>query len=389
MPFDLDPQHKMIRDSIADLMSEFDADYWRERDAAHEFPEIFWETMGNNGWLGLPIPTEYGGQGGSLLDLAVGVEAICRNGPGFAGAFLYNLTPIFGGFSIAKHGTEDQKETYLPDLADGDLDFCMALTEPNTGHDTLSMTTTAKQDGDEYIINGEKIWISGVGRADKMLLVTRTTPVEELDSRSDGLTLFIVDPDQDGIEYTPIDKMGINISKSYQVFINDVRVSEDAVLGKVDQGWQHILETINAERVVVTAGCLGTAGLALEMGQQYATDREVFGRPIATNQAIQHPLVESSIDLEAARLLQYRAAAAYDEGEDMAVEMNMALYKAAQTAYTAADRSMQTHGSFGYAKEYDIERLFRDIRLVKMVPISQEMILNYLGKNHLNLPSSY
>lgn len=389
MAFELQQHHDMIRTSVSDMMDEFDADYWQEKDAAHEFPEEFWTSLGDHGWLGLPIPEEYGGQNGDLLDIAITVESICANGPGFAAAFLYNLTPIFGGFSLTLHGTEAQKEAYLPDLAAGDLNFCMALTEPNTGHDTLSMTTRAEKDGDEYVINGEKIWISGVGRADRMLLVTRTTSLEETSSRSDGLTLFIVNPNQEGIEYSPINKMGINISKSYQVFLNDVRVPEDAILGEVDEGWQHILETINAERVVVTAGCLGTADLALDRAMQYATDREVFGQPVIRNQAVQHPLVESSVELEATRLLQYRGAAKYDNDKTAATDINMALYKAAQTAYEAADRAVQAHGSFGYAKEYDVERLFRDIRLIRMVPISQEMLLNYLGKNHLQLPNCY
>jgi len=380
----------MMAAAVHDLVSEnFGPEYWREKEYENEFPTEYWEALAEGGWLGLVLPEEYGGQGLGALDLSLVIESICAAGAGAAGSWYYLLTPVFGGLGIARHGTEAQKERYLPGIVDGTLEFCMGLTEPDAGTNTLAIETRAERDGDEFVINGRKMWTSGADRADAMLLITRTKPLEAVDRKTDGITLFVVDMPADGVEIERIHKLGYNYSNTFQVFIDDLRVHEAQVLGTLHDGWRDMHDTINVERIVNAAGAVGTGELVIDTAVEYANEREVFDEPIGAHQGIQFPLAKLKSRLETARVLNHKAAWQYDTGRDYVPAMNMAKYEATETAFRAADQAMQTHGGVGYAREYDVERWWRELRLLRIAPVTQQMALNYVGQHVLGLPRSY
>jgi acyl-CoA dehydrogenase len=391
MHFELNEEQRLMQTSISNMIADdFGPEYWRRKERNGEFPVEFWDAMARDGWLGAILPAEYGGMDLDVLDLSIIIERICAAGAGVAGAWYYLLTPIFGGLPIASQGTEAQKKRYLPGICNGEIECCMGLTEPNAGTNTLEAETFAEPSGNEFVINGQKMWCSGADRADVMFLIARTTPLEEADRRTDGLSLFLVDLPAEGLEVEPIPKLAFNYSNTCQVFLEDVRVPRENLLGTLDRGWYQLHDTINVERIVNAAGAVGTGELVLDKASGYASEREVFGQPIGAHQGVQFPLAELKSRIESARVLNHKAAWEYDNDMDDYIDtMNMAKFCATETAFQAADRAMQTYGGLGYSEEYDIERWWRELRLLRIAPVTQEMVLNYVGEHILGMPKSY
>lgn len=389
MDFEFTDQQRLIQKGVRETVRDFGLEYWREKDRAHAFPEELWQTLGRGGWLGVALPDEYGGAGQGVLELGLVTEEACRAGGGATLSQLFMATPVFGGETVKRHGSEEQRRRYLTKIASGEMDFCMALTEPNAGSNTLAIETRALRDGDVYRISGQKVFTTAIDRAQRCLVVTRTTPAAEAPRKSFGLSLFLADTKAEGLSYQPIDKVGTHCIDSFTVFLDDVRVPLEELVGEEGQGWSYILDTLNSERIVTASGCLATADIALRLASEYASERVVFGRPIGAYQGIQFPLAEIKVEVEMARLMTYKAAWLYDRGENAGAEVNMAKYLAAEVAFRACDRAMQTLGGYGYAAEYHIERLWRDVRLFRLAPVAQEMILNYIGQHVLGMPRSY
>lgn len=385
------PEHwDLIEDSIQGLSKPYGLDYWREKDGRHEFPTELWHALGENGWLGVSIPTEYGGEGMSFLDVVFVVEMACGGGGGSTLSQLFMATPVFGGETIRRHGSDELKQKLLPGIADGSLDFCMALTEPDAGSDTFATATTAVKNGNgSYVINGQKVWITAVPEADYILAIARTTPAAKAARRSLGLSLFVIDRDAPGVTHAPLPKVGTHCISASAVYFDDVEVPEDRLIGEPDMGWRHLVDTLNTERLVTAAGCLATAELALKIASEYASQRIVFGRPIGANQGIQFPLAELKMRVEAARVLTYKAAWEYDSEPGSGGAANMAKYLAAEVACDATDRAIQTLGGYGLSVEYHVERLWRDCRLFRVAPVANELILSFVGQHVLGLPRSH
>jgi acyl-CoA dehydrogenase len=381
--------HDMIRDSVQDLAADFPHEYWRGCVENHEFPREYWDALADAGWLGVAIPEEYGGEGLGMLEMTIVIEELSRAGT--MGGIVFVLTPVFGGIGIQRHGTEEQKAAYLPRIADGDVTFCMGLTEAAAGTNTLNIDTMAESVGDgEWEVTGQKMWISGVENADTMLLVSRTAEYDASDPTG-GVTLFLVgDPaDRDAIDLTHVEVQLPWFEKQYQVDIDGLRVTEDDVLGTVDGGLYLLWDTLNTERIAGAASALGGGFRAIDLAVEYANERNVFGAPIGSHQAIQHPIAESYAKLIAAREVTYKAAKKWDEGEDCGAEANAASLLTSEFGLEAADRAIQTHGGNGFTPEYQVFDLWRNLRLTKTAPVSNEMILNYLGEHELGLPRSY
>ncbi len=389
MDFALAEHQQVVRDGIRELARKFDLDYWREQDRQHRFPVGFWRALAEGGWLGIVIPSEYGGSGLGMVELAIAIEEVAASGAGAAAGFLFILNSVFGAVTIVKHGNEEQKRRYLPGLAAGTLEFCMALTEPGAGTNTSRITTTARRDGDGYVVTGQKVFISGADRAGGMLLIARTSPAPAGSTRTQGISLFLLDPRSPGIEIRPIDKLGIHMSSTNFVYFDNARVPASGLVGEEGRGWRMLLDTLNPERIATTATCVGTGHLVLRLAAEYARERKVFGAPIGTHQGLTFPLAECKAQLELARLMNYKAAWAFDRGLSCGDETNMAKYVAAEAAFRAADQAMQVHGGYGYTTEYHIERYWRDVRLFRTAPVSQEMTLNYIAEHVLGLPKSY
>ncbi len=389
MDFHLTEEQREIQEGVRQTVREFGLEYWREKDRAHQFPTELWKALGKGGWLGIAIPEQYGGAGKGVLELALVVEEACRAGGGATLSQLFMVTPVFGGETLKRHGNEKQRQEWLPKIAAGEMDFCMALTEPNAGTNTLAIEARATRDGDGYRINGQKVWITAVHKAELCLVVARTTPAAEAPKRTYGISLFFADVNSQGLTYTPLEKVGTRCLDSFVMYFDDVYVPADRLIGVENQGWSHILDTLNAERVVTTAGCIATADIALGLASKYAGERNVFGRPIGSNQGIQFPLAQIKIQVEMARLMNYKAAWLQDRGENAGAEANMAKYLAAEAAFRACDQAMQTMGGYGYGVEYHVERLWRDVRLFRIAPVSQEMILSYIGQHVMRMPRTY
>lgn len=378
----------MIVQAASEIAKDFGPEYWREKDKTHTFPEDFWKALVEAGFVGLPIPEKYGGGGMGMFDMILAMETLTSESCGLAGTWFLCLTSIFGGFSIAKHGNESQKEKYLPKIAKG-MEFCLALTEPDAGTNTLNTQTMAMKEGDEYVVNGRKTFISGADRAKGMVLITRTTPIEKAPKRTLGLSLFLVDLPNPAIEVTPIEKHGIHYSKTCDVFITDLKLSKENLLGEEDKGWYLILDTLNPERMSFSAASGGIGLLAIKTAVEYAKQRKVFGVPIGSYQALQFPLAEAKAKIEASRLLNYRAAWLYDKGQPCGAEANMAKVAAVEAGNQAVYHAMQTLGGYGYAVEYDVERWWREVNLIRLAPVTHQMALAFIGEHVLGLPKSY
>ncbi len=392
MDFNLTESALAVQQGVRRIAQKYDLDYWGACDRDVRFPQEVWDDLAAGGWLALCIPEEYGGAGLGVLEMAVANEELARSG-GSAASFLYVLTPGFGATTITRRGTPEQKEMILPGIARGEVETCFAVTEPDAGSNTLEITTFATRDGSDFVLNGQKVWISGVQRADWMIVVSRTTPARDASPRTAGFTLFLVDVKDalanGSLQAHPIEKLGSNLVHSNQVFFDDLRVPAHRVLGEVDDGFSVLWDVLNPERILAAAGAVGHAELALRVGCDYARERVVFGRPIGSNQAIALPFAQAKAHTDLARLMVHKAAWLFDRGEPCGHEANVAKLVACQASWDATDRAFQVHGGMAYSKEYPVERLFRDARIAKIAPVAEELILAHIATQALGLPRTY
>ena len=388
MSFALSDDQELIRKSVAELAARFDDRYWMEKDLAHEFPTEFYQAIADGGWLGMTIPEEYGGHGLGITEATILLEEVSKSGGGMNAATAIHLS-IFGMQPVVVHGSDELKARTLPRIVDGDLHVCFGVTEPGAGLDTSRITTFARRDGDHYVVNGRKVWISKAMESEKVLLLTRTTPYDEVTKKTDGMTLFLTDLDRDKVEIRPIKKLGRNAVTSNELFIDDLVVPMEDRVGEEGKGFQYLLDGLNPERMLIAAEALGLGRVSLDRAVTYAKEREVFDRPIGMNQGVAFPLADSLAHLDAAELVLRKATWLYDNGLPCGREANTAKYLCADAGFTAADRAVQTHGGMGYSEEYSVGRYFREARVMRIAPISQEMILNFLSSHTLGLPRSY
>lgn len=388
MDFDLTPDQQTIRKAVRELAAKFDDHYWMDKDQAHEFPAEFYKAFADGGWLGITTPEEYGGHGMGITEASILLEEVAASGAGMNGASSMHLS-IFGMHPVIVHGSEEMKRETLPRIVTGDLHVCFGVTEPEAGLDTTRITTFARRDGSDYIVNGRKVWISKAMESEKILLLTRTAKFEDSPKKTKGLTLFLTDLDRDNIEIRPIRKMGRNAVTSNELYIDDLRIPAEHRIGVEGDGFKYILDGLNPERMLVAAEALGIGRAAVRRAVRYAKERHVFGRPIGMNQGLQFPLADSLARLDAAELVLRKATWLYDNGRPCARAANSAKYLCADAGFQAADRALQTHGGMGYSEEYHVARYFREARLTRIAPLSQEMVLNFLGEHVLGLPRSY
>ncbi len=382
------PEHAEIRDAIRSICHRFDDAYWAEKDRTHAFPFEFSKAIAEGGWLGIAMPVEYGGAGLGVTEASIMMQEIGHSAGAFAACSTVHIN-IFGLHSIVKHGTERQKEAWLPSIIDGSSRACFGVTEPDAGLDTSKIKTRAVRDGDHYVINGQKIWTSTAQQADKVVLLARTTPIEQCAKPTDGLTLFYADMDRTAVEVREIPKMGRHAVNSNQTFYDNLIVPVDRRIGEEGKGFRYILDSLNPERILNAAEVVGMGRRALERAVAYAGERVVFGRKIGQNQSIQHPLAECWSELYAADLMTLHAAELYDAGKPCGAQANAAKYLAADAGFKACDRAIRTHGGMGYAAEYHVERYFREMVATQLAPVSREMILCFIAERELGLPKSY
>jgi acyl-CoA dehydrogenase len=389
MDFALSEAQAEIRRQVAALARGFDWGYWREKDRKAEYPTEFVQAFADAGWLGLAIPEAYGGAGLGVTEAVLMLEAICASGAGLSGASPVHFA-VFPPMPIIRHGTEDLRQRILPEIARGRLSLAFGVTEPNAGSDTSRIETMARRDGRGWTVTGRKVWTSNARRSGKMLLLARTTPAGATGARKlDGLTLFVADLDPRAVEIREIEKLGRAAVDSNELIIDGLRIADQDVVGEVGRGFYHLLDSLNPERILVAGEAVGIGQVALERAAAYARERVVFGRPIGQNQAVAHPLALAWARLEGAWQQTLRAAWLFDQGQPCGAEANAAKVLAADAGFEAADAALQTFGGFGYAKEFDVERLWREVRLYKIAPVSQQMALNYLAERVLGLPKSY
>jgi acyl-CoA dehydrogenase len=376
-----------IRSAVRDLCAAFDGEYWRKLDEQRAYPEAFVKALTEAGWLSALIPEEFGGAGLGLTEASIILEEVNRSGAnsGACHAQMY----IMG--TLLRHGSDAQKRKYLPEIASGKLRLqSFAVTEPTTGSDTTKLKTTAVRKGDRYLVNGQKVWTSRVQHSDLMLLLARTTPLEQVRKKSEGLSVFLVDlrsaPKQ-ALTVRPIRNMPNH--ETNEVFFDNLEISADTLIGEEGKGFRYILDGMNAERILIAGECIGDGRWFIERASNYAKERVVFGRPIGQNQGVQFPISRAYVNVEAADLMRFRAAALFEAGQPCGAEANMAKMLAADASWEAANVCLQTHGGFGFAAEYDVERKFRETRLYQVAPISTNLILAYIGEHVLGLPRSY
>ena len=376
-----------MREALRGMLSTFDSAYWQKVDHERGYPEAFVKALTEAGWLAALIPAEYGGSGLGLAEASVIMEEINFAG-GNAGAChgqMYNMG------TLLRHGSDAQKKQYLPKIASGELRLqSMAVTEPSTGTDTTQLKTTAVKKGDRYVVNGQKVWISRIQHSDLMILLARTTPLAEVRKKSEGMSIFIVnlkDAIGKGMAVQPIANM-VN-HETNEVFFDNLEIPAENMIGEEGQGFKYILDGLNAERTLIAAECIGDAYWFIDKARRYATERVVFNRPIGQNQGVQFPIADAYIETEAANLMRFKACALFDAGQPCGAEANMAKYLAAKASWEAANTCLQTHGGFGFACEYDVERKFRETRLYQVAPISTNLIYSYVAEHLLGLPRSF
>jgi acyl-CoA dehydrogenase len=386
--FALTEDQEAIRRSVRELAGRFDDDYWADLDARHAFPWAFYTAFAEAGWLGIAIPELYGGSGLGVQEAALLVVEIAASGAGMNGCSALHLT-IFGLNTLVKHGSEELRRDVLPRAVDGSLHVCFAVTEPDAGTDTTRISTVARRDGDGYVITGRKVWITKAAESQLMVLIARTTPREQVAKPTDGLSLFLIEHRAPTVHLEPIRKLGRNAVPSYEVAFDGHRVPASALIGEEGRGFRYLLDGLNPERILLAAEALGMGRAAIRHAARYAKERVVFDRPIGQNQGIAFPLADAVARLDAAELMIRNAAWRYDQGLPCGREANIAKYLAADAGFAAADRAMQTLGGMGYATEYHVERYFRESRILRLAPVSQEMVLNYLAQHVLDLPRSY
>lgn len=388
MDFALSADQQAICEQIERLCAPFDDHYWFERDHDGAFPLDFVKAMADGGWLGIAMPEAYGGAGLGITEAALMMQTVAASGACLSGASAIHLN-LFGPNVVVKFGTEEQRQRFLPPLIRGEQRACFAVTEPNTGLDTTHLKTFARREGDRYIVHGQKVWTSNAQHAHKMLLIARTTPLEETARPIDGLTLFYCDLDRSRVEVREIEKMGRKCVDSNQVFIDGLEIPIADRIGEEGQGFRYLLHGLNPERILIAAEAIGIGRAALRKANEYAKERVVFGRPIGQNQAIQHPLAECWAQLEAANLTMLKAATLYDRGEDCGAYANAAKYLAAEAGFKTCTQAVMTHGGFGYAKEYHVERYLREVMITRLAPVSPQLVLCYIAERVLGLPKSY
>jgi acyl-CoA dehydrogenase len=388
MDFSVDSDHEVIKSSVQALMQTFPDKYWLDKDEHHQYPSEFYDAFAAAGLLGVAIPEEYGGSGLGITEAALVLKEVCASGAGLNGASAVHLS-IFGINPIVKHGSEEMRRKYLPQVVSGELNVCFGVTEPDAGTDTTKITTRATRRGDKYLVNGRKTWLTKAGQSQKVLLLTRTTPLEECKRRTDGMTLFFADLNPATVTIKPIRKMGRNAVASNDVFFDDLEVSVDDRVGEEGKGFQYLLDGLNPERILVSFEAIGVGLAALNRAVKYAGERKVFGRAIGQNQGIQFPLADSYARLTAAELVAHKAAWLYDNDQPCGNEAGIAKFLAGEAGFQAADRAVQTHGGYGYAAEFHVERLFREARLMRIAPISENLILAQIAERVFNLPRSY
>ncbi|WP_436348590.1 acyl-CoA dehydrogenase family protein [Natronorubrum sp. FCH18a] len=386
-------EERLIQSEVQKICENYDNEFWQEKDRNAEYPMEFVQELGEHGWLGTVIPEQYGGAGMDTLEASIILEEIAASGAGFNGSMSCHGA-MFIPRSIINYGSEEMKKEILPQLASGDkLLQCFALTEPNAGFDSTAITTRAERNGDTYVINGQKTWCSRIHASDYMVLVARTTPLEEVSKKTNGMSLFLVDiedaKEQGAIDTAEIEKNIRAAVPSYEVWFEDLEIPAENLIGEEDDGFYQVMDGLNEERVVIAAEAVGLARVAIDRAVKYATEREVFDRKIGANQAIQHPLAEAHARMTSARNITYQAARAFKEGRDVGEAANIAAYMAREAASDATDAAVQTHGGYGVATEYDVERYYREARLTHIAPVSDEMILNYISEHVLGLPRSY
>jgi len=388
MDFSFTPEQERIREAVAKLCAQFSDEYWLKKDREGGFPSELHQALAQDGWLGIAMPEEYGGAGLGIAEAALMMQAISESGGGFSGASAVHMN-IVGLNPVVVFGTPEQKKRMLPGLIAGTERACFAVTEPNTGLNTTRIKTRAEKQGSQYFVSGQKVWISTAQIAEKVLLLARSTPIEDCARPQDGLTLFYTDFDRRHIEVREIEKMGRKAVDSNQVFFDGLPVPEADRIGEEGRGFEYILHGMNPERILIAAESVGLGRCALARAAHYAKERIVFDRPIGQNQGIQHPLAANWMTLEAANLMVFKAAWLYDQGKPCGAEANAAKYLAGEASFDACQQAVMTHGGFGYAKEYHVERYLRESLIGRIAPVSPQLILCFIAERVLGLPKSY
>mgnify|MGYP000543947542 CR=1 FL=1 len=388
MDFGFSPEQDAIREAIGKICAQFGDDYWLKKDKEGGFPSELHQALARDGWLGIAMPESHGGAGLGITEAAIMMQTIAESGAGFSGASAVHMN-IFGLNPVVVFGTEDQKKRMLPNLIAGKERACFAVTEPNTGLNTTRIRTRAEKKGDKYIVSGQKVWISTAQIAEKILLLARTTPIEECSKPADGLTLFYTDFDRKHVEVREIEKLGRKCVDSNQVFFDGMPIPEADRIGEEGKGFQYILHGMNPERILIASESVGLGRCALARATQYAKERVVFDRPIGQNQGIQHPLAANWMALEAANLMVFKAAWLYDTGKPAGAEANSAKYLAGEAGFDACQQAVMTHGGYGYAKEYHVERYLRESLVGRIAPVSPQLVLCFIAERVLGLPKSY
>ena len=387
MDFELDEDQQQICDAVERVCAPFDAQYWLRKDSEGGFPDDFHQALAQAGWLGIAMPQQYGGAGLGITEAALMMQTIAATGAGLSGASAVHMN-IFGLHPVVVFGSDGQKQRWLPPLIAGQDKACFAVTEPNTGLNTLKLKTRAVRQGEHYHVSGQKVWISTAQVANKILLLARTTPVEDARG-TQGLSLFYTDLDRARIDVREIEKMGRKCVDSNELFIDDLRIPVEDRIGEEGEGFKYILHGMNPERILIASEAVGLGRAALKLAAQYANERIVFDRPIGQNQAIQHPLARSWMELEAAHLMVLKAASRYDAGRNCAAEANAAKYLAGEACFNACQNAILTHGGMGFAREYHVERYLREAWIPRLAPVSPQLILCFIAEKVLGLPKSY
>lgn len=388
MDFGLSEEQTAIRDAVAKVCERFGGDYWLERDRQGGFPEAFYKAMAAEGWLGICIPEAYGGSGMGITEAAIMMRAISESGAGMTGSSAVHIN-VFGLNPVVVFGTDAQKARMLPPIVEGREKACFGVTEPNTGLNTTQLKLKAERRGDRYIVNGAKVWISTAQVADRILLLARTTPLEDVKRPTEGLSLFYTAFDRERVAVREIDKMGRKAVDSNELFFDDFEIPVEDRIGEEGRGFDYILHGMNPERILIAAEAIGLGYAALAAASGYARERIVFNRPIGQNQGVQHPLARNWMDLEAAWLMTLKAAWKYDTDQPCGAEANAAKFLGAEAGFEACQAAVMTHGGFGYAKEFHVERYLREIMIPRIAPISPQLILCFIAEKVLGLPKSY
>lgn len=388
MDFSFSEDQLRIREAIEKICEPFDEHYWLTRDNEGGFPHELHQALARDGWLGICIPEEYGGSGLGITEATIMMQAISESGAGMSGASAVHMN-IFGLNPVVQFATEEQKHRMLPPLIAGQEKSCFAVTEPNTGLNTTQLKVKAERKSDHYLLSGTKVWISTAQVADKMLILARTTPLEDCKSHTDGLSLFYTDVDRKYVTAREIPKMGRKAVDSNELFIDGLRVPLDDLIGEEGKGFQYIMHGMNAERILIASEAVGLGRAALRRATQYAKERVVFNRPIGMNQAIQHPLAVNWMQLESANLMVFQAATLFDAGKSCGAQANAAKYLAGEAGFNACQQAVMTHGGFGYAKEYHVERYLREVMIARIAPVSPQLVMCYIAERVLGLPKSY